>query len=389
MDSPRHRSLVRALAAVAVAAALVGAAPAAAADRVPARFFGVVAEPDLLNDRALGPAGTSAERELAAMAGAGVGSVRMSFFWARIQPYRSWEEIPEAARGDFTDVRGRPYAFGEADRLVAGAARRGMRVLPVLLFAPYWAARHPGEFASPPADPGTFAAFAATLAERYGPGGAFWRANPGLRARPIRDWQVWNEPTMASFWLDQPWVKRYVALLRATRPALRRVDAGARVVLGGLVYDSPAALRKIYSAGGRGTFDVAAVHPFTLHVAGVGRIVAAARAVMRASGDARKSLVVTELSWPSAKGKVPFQYGYEMTEAGQAARLAQALPYLAARRRALRIEAVYWYAWLTRDADRLYPFDYAGLRRLERDRVVAKPALAAYRRTALRLRRGR
>ena len=358
---------------------------AAAADRVPARFFGVVGEPDLLADRALAPAGATLEGEVREMARSGVGSMRASFFWARIQPYRTWDDVPEAGREDFVDVGGRPFHFAETDRLVAAAAARRIEVMPVLLFAPIWAARTQGEFASPPREPADYAAFATVLAERYGPGGTFWDERPALAPLPIRDWQLWNEPTMPGFWLDQPFAKRYVALLKAARPALRGVDPRARVVLAGLVYDSPAALRAIYRAGGRGHFDVAAVHPFTRDVAGVGLLLERARRTMAAHGDRRKPLLVSELSWPSAKGKVKFPYGYEMSERGQAARLASALPYLARRRRELGVERVYWYTWLTRETDRSYPFDYAGLRRLEGDRVVAKPALAAYRRTALRL----
>ncbi|HEX8054407.1 MAG TPA: hypothetical protein VF517_15580, partial [Thermoleophilaceae bacterium] len=153
---PIRRTLVAALAVAALAPAC-----AAAAEPVPARFFGVVAEPDRLHDRELGPAGTNLEGELDAMRGAGVGSMRMSFFWARIQPYRSWEDIPPDGRHDFTDVDGRPYAFAETDRLVAGAAARGIEVLPVLLWSPAWAARYRNEFASPPKDPRAFAEFAA------------------------------------------------------------------------------------------------------------------------------------------------------------------------------------------------------------------------------------
>lgn len=347
----------------------------------------MVAEPDLLADRALAPAGSTLEGEVKAMSRTGVGAMRASFFWARMQPYRTWEEVPESGRGSFTDVAGRPFHFAEIDRLVAAAAARRIEVLPVVLFAPAWAKRRPGDFAAPPRDPADYAAFLTVLAERYGPGGGFWAERPALPRLPIRDWQLWNEPTMPGFWSEQPFARPYVALLRAARPALRRVDPRARVVLGGLVYDSPAALRAIYRAGGRKHFDVAAVHPFTLHVSGVGRLIERARATMRSSGDARKPLVVSELSWPSAKGRVKFGYGYEQTERGQAARVAQALPYLARRRRELRIESVYWYTWLTRETDRSYPFDYAGLRRLEGGRVVAKPALAAYRRAALRLRR--
>jgi hypothetical protein len=345
----------------------------------------VVAELDLLHDRALAPAGTDLEGELREMARAGVGSARVSFFWARIQPYESWDRVPEADRGGFVDVGGRPYHFAETDRLMRAAAGRRIRVMPVLLWAPVWAQRWPGQFASPPDDPGEYAAFAAAMARRYGGGGSFWAENPGLPRLPVRDWQLWNEPTMEGFWLDQPFARDYVALLRRARPALRRADPEARVVLAGLVYNSPAALRAVYRAGGRPHFDVAAVHPFTLRVSGVGLLVERARRTMASSGDARKPLLVTELSWPSARGRIRFPYGYEMTERGQAQRVAAALPYLFRRRRELRVERVYWYSWLTREVDRSYPFDYAGLRRLEDDRVVAKPAFAAFRRTALRL----
>ena len=374
--------MTRAVSTLLALAALVAAAPAAAAERVPASFFGVVAEPDLLNDSALGPAGTSLENEVATMGETGVGAIRASFFWARIQPYRNWEDIAPEFHHRFTDVGGRPYAFDETDRLVAAAAARRIDVLPVLLWSPAWAAKYRNEFASPPKDPRPYAEFAAVLARRYGPGGVFWRERPELAPRPIRDWQLWNEPTMLGFWLDQPFAKGYVQLLKAARPALRRVDRKARVVLAGLVYDSPAALRAIYRAGGRRHFDVVGLHPFTLQVKNVALLVEQARETMRAHGDAKKPALVTELSWPSAKGKIPRRYGYEMDEKGQAARVTAALPYLAKRRRALGIERVYWYSWLTREVDPDYPFDYAGLRRLESDRVVAKPAFDAFRRSA-------
>ncbi len=84
----------------------------------------------------------------------------------------------------------------------------------------------------------------------------------------------------------------------------------------------------------------------------MGKLIERARATMAAHGDRRKPMLLTELSWPSAKGKVKFGYGYEQTERGQAARVSRALPYLVRRRRELGIERVHWYAWLTRETDR-------------------------------------
>jgi len=63
----------------------------------------------------------------------------------------------------------------------------------------------------------------------------------------------------------------------------------------------------------------------------------------------------------------------------------RAFRLLAAHRRRLGIQRVYWYTWLTRETSQSYPFDYAGLRHLQETRVRSKPALRVYRRTALSL----
>jgi len=190
---------------------------------------------------------------------------------------------------------------------------------------------------------------------------------------------------MPGFWLDQPFAPDYVGLLRATRRELRQADPRARIVLAGLVYDSWDALEQVYRAGGRRWFDAVALHPFTRRPDDVLRILERNRIVMTRHGDASKPLLLSELSWPSSLGRIPVRYGYETDERGQGRRLTRALRMLAAHRRRLGIRRVYWYTWLTRETSQSYPFDYAGLRRLQATRVRSKPALRAYRRTALSL----
>jgi hypothetical protein len=180
-------------------------------------------------------------------------------------------------------------------------------------------------------------------------------------------------------------VRDYVQLLRATRRELRRADPRARMILGGLTNRSWVDLARIYRAGGGRYFDAVALHPFTSQVDGVFTIIENVRRVMARKGDARKPVLITELSWPSAKGKVKRSFGFETTERGQAQKLAATIPKLAARRRSLRIESVFWYTWLTNDARDDYPFDYAGVSRLSDGKVVRKPAFHALRRTALAL----
>jgi hypothetical protein len=95
---------------------------------------------------------------------------------------------------------------------------------------------------------------------------------------------------------------------------------------------------------------------------------------------------VSELSWTSARGKAAWTYGNETTEPGQAKKLTQAYRMLAEHRSELKLQRVYWYSWLTLDTDPKYPFDYAGLSRLEKDGTITrKPAFGALQRIALSL----
>ena len=373
---------------VLAAAALAGAVPAAASAarrEVPPRFLGMVGDGPLMEEPVLREAGSTFERELDLMVGSGVESMRFSVYWSAAQPYPSWDEVPAGERARFRDVGGVPTDFSRPDRVVLEAARRDVELLPVILGAPNWAARHIYRLASPPSDAQAYAAFTAALVRRYGLGGDFWRERRELKPVPITMWQIWNEMSLRSFWIDQPFEADYVALLRAVKPAVRAADPRAKVVIGGLVNRSWEQLDRLYRAGARGLFDLLALHPFTAEPKGVLTIIRRARRVMKRNGDARVPLLVTELSWPSSKGRTSVRESWEMTERGQAARVEQALPLMAARRRELLIRRVYWYSWMTRDIDSEYSFDYAGLRRSTRQVIHTKPAFHAFRRTALRL----
>ncbi len=350
------RSLSLLLAALALLAA---AAPAVAAERrVPAGWLGVVAD---------GPLGAADGGEWDRMVASGVESVRTAVRWHELQPFG----------GETTD-------FSALDATVAAAAQRGLAVLPVVQSTPGWAARRPGDTASPPRDPATFGRFLAALVARYGPQGSLWAERPELPRVPIRDWQVWNEPNIKRYWSQQPFAKSYVRLLRAAHTALHAADPGATVVLAGLPNESWKALRSIYKAGGRGHFDAVALHPYTRKPSDVMRLIRYARRVMRKRGDGATPVWITELSWPAAKGKVPRPAGFEVSEAGQSRRLRTALGLLADARERRRIGRVFWYTWLSTEAGPS-AFDWSGLRRLRDGAAVDAPALAAFRRSARRL----
>jgi hypothetical protein len=357
----------RAVWIAAVAAALllgVLAGSAAGASRsVPRGFFGVMADGPLLSP------GISLDGELGTMRDSGVESIRVAFYWSQAQP-----------------AQGGAFDFSASDRVVASAAQRGIGVLPVVIGSPDWAAVRPGDPASPPKRPGEYAAYVSALVGRYGPKGSFWSEHPELRSSPLRDWQIWNEPNIVKYWSSKkPFAKDYVKLLHAAATAIRKADPGAQVVLCGFANFSWRALREVYRAGGRRWFDVAAVHPFTGRVANSLKIVRLNRDVMRRYGDARKPLMLTEVTWSSAEGHKVTILGWETTEAGQAKRLTAAFRLFVRERKALRIARVYWYTWLTNDGGSPNSFDWSGLRKVVDGTPEEKPALAAFRKLALPL----
>jgi hypothetical protein len=328
---------------------------------VPQGWLGVVADGPLT-----APGFPAGEWDLLATSGAE--AVRTAFYWRELQPNGP-------ADADFSAT----------DPVVLAAAQRGLSVLPVLQGTPGWAARNPGDLASPPRDPGDFARFLTALVTRYGPGGSFWSEHPELPVHPVRDWQIWNEPNLTRYWNTDPWAPSYVSLLKAAHAALKAADPGSRTILAGLPNESWLALREIYEQGGHGAFDVVALHPYTGKPANVVKLVRFARREMRPRGDARMPVWVTELSWPAAVGRTKTTAGFETTDRGQAKRLAAGVALLAKERRRLLIGRVYWYTWLSAEGSTPSSFDYSGLRRVRAGRIVTAPALTAFRLVARQL----
>jgi polysaccharide biosynthesis protein PslG len=359
-----RRLPVAAAAAAALALLLLVACSSSDAARrqVPFGFMGVLAGPPIGDEDA--PRLT--DRETAAMAGAGVESLRVAFYWREAQP-----DGPEKT------------SFAATDRIVASAARRQITILPTIVGTPRWARVDPSDEGSSPARASDFAAYLSQLVDRYGPRGSFWGEHPQLPRRLIRGYQIWNELDHKIFWAEQPYYTRYVGLLAAARRAIKARDPGAQVVLGGLVGRSWDQLAVLYRLGARRHFDVMAVHPFTRFQFDVFRILRYNRTVMRRNGDARKPMILTELTWPSSKGRILPPSHFDRTERHQASLLADTFRLLARDRARYGLRAVYWATWLSRDRSRTDAFDYTGLSALGRNGTVKrKPAFFAFRATA-------
>ena len=329
MSRPLRLLIVLAVAAAltALAVALVGgedqAPPPARAVPPRADFIGLI-PPGLAS-----LSGAGLERALDQAERLHAGLVRQTFDWSVIEP------------------QPRRYDFSQYDGLMSAAAARGLRVLPVLFNPPGFHSAGPprpsprGTF--PPRHPADLGAFAAVVARRYGPRGSFWRAHPELKADPIRDWQVWNEPSLPAYWPTGPDAAAYTRVLAATAKAIRGVDPGATVVSAGIPQSRIGVpfgryVEGLYRAGAAASFDVLAIHPYARDAGGVVAAIAQARRIMDRHGD-HSPIWVTEVGWASAGPPSDFTVGPR----GQAERVRATLLALGEQRRRLNLRGIVYF----------------------------------------------
>jgi hypothetical protein len=357
------------------------ALPAAAASaRVPQGFVGMMADGPVFDPS------VNLSQQLDRMVASGVERLRVEFNWSVAQPYRTWADVPADERSLYVNGPGNvPTNYIYTDELMKVVARHELPLLPVVLYAPSWDASSRGNHLQPVHD-APFGRYLTALVRRYGPHGSFWSSHRSLRYWPIRSWQIWNEPNLTYYWDTTPFAPSYVALLRVAHAAIKRVDPRATIVLGALVNYGWRGLTLIYKIhGARGLFDAVASNPYTATPSGVITILGRMRRTMDKHGDHAKPLIATEVGWPSAKGKTRQNFGFNTTERGQARKLSELLPLLAANRRSLGLQSFYYYTWMSTDRPGAVSWAFSGLLQWTGSRVRAKPAYAAFRRAALKL----
>ena len=233
--------------------------------------------------------------QLSAMSQDGLQVLRLGAWWSDLEP--------GPPRGGV-----HTYSWGDTDQWVAAMARHGIRWEPLLSFSATWDSAVPGDYTAYPASAADFAAFGAALAQRYGPGGAFWSAHPELPALPLQAYEVWNEENAALFWHPQDDAPaKYADLYAATRGAIHAVDPGARVVVGGLAAPASGVMPAsdfvdqmvAHRPDLRGNVDAVAYHPYSPTPAGVYAQLASFRQSLDASLGAGVPIEITEVGWSS------------------------------------------------------------------------------------------
>jgi len=299
------------------------------------------------------------DAHLDTMAASGVQVVRLGAWWSDLEPGPPVDGV-------------RTYAWQDVDQQVAALARHGIRWEPLLCFSATWGSQVPGDYTAAPANPADFAAFAAALTARYGPGGSFWGEHPELPALPVGAYEVWNEPNAPLYWHPaENGPEDYADLYAATRSAIHQVDGAARVLVGGLaasrsgVLPAQEWLRRMYAHRGdlRGNVDAVAFHPYARDPEGVYASLAAFRANLDEIAGPGVPIEVTEIGWTTTNVS-------EDRRAEYLRQLALTLP-----RTDCGIERMMPYAWLGPELDASDREQWFGI--VNRD-ATPKPSATAY-----------
>jgi len=239
----------------------------------------------------------------------GVKWVRFDFDWSVMQPTPT------------------TYDLANHDRVVAALAKAQIKILGLIAYTPGWAnGGHTSKF-FPPANPQTFANFAAFLTARYG--------NAGVAA-----WEIWNEPNLVQFWNPGADPAGYAQLLKQTYAAVKKQNARVLVVSGGLGQPSNGGgnmearlfLQLLYGSGAAPYFDAVGNHPYTApqlpldstsnNWAQMFSTSTSFRSIMAQYGDDKKKIWITEYGAPTSGTNI---WGTTVSEDRQASMVTQTL----------------------------------------------------------------
>lgn len=380
--------------------------------------------------------------DLLLMPEAGISSIRLLLHWASVEPTPGaydWSGIDATVRE--TTNRGiQPLLlFYGSPEWVTDRDNRRCAATECSVYAPKSQATRKA-----------FARFAGAAVQRYGPGGDFWEApllagrqlagrqlaraellqvpcveplpvpgcDPGepqqppppptepplpppspppgpgeppcgcTTPSPLRVWQVWNEQNSPKYFAPRVDVKSYAKLLEATSKAIKAVDPGAEVMLGGMWGPAAASkvvlplrpyLERLYAIKGiEKSFDSLALHPYAANKGASLEQLEVARRTAKQAGDRKVDMWITELGWAADGPKTsPYVKGPE----GQAKLLRKTLSAFERKRAKFRLKGVYWYSWRDKKGGDLICewCGHAGLRATDGS---AKPAWKAFSRVA-------
>ncbi|HMC06100.1 MAG TPA: hypothetical protein VKG89_01770 [Solirubrobacterales bacterium] len=311
--------------------------------------------------------GSPDQRDPGLMHRAHIKTVRFPIYWYQVQPQEKG-----------------PYNWGPYDQRIGAFASRGIVTLPTLQGPPGYAA---GDIDTPPVGSGKsrreWKAFVRAAVRRYGRHGKYWRHAYHSQfghhhPRPIKYWEVWNEPNLPRFNHAKHPVKAFAKLVKIShRPIHRR---HGKLVLGGIP-DGPkfhfwAFLNRLYRVHGiKRKFEVVDAHPYSASIHELRGRMNRYRHVMNKHHDRRTPIFIGEFGWGSGRPDGDVNRGLH----GQARMLKRSFRLFVHHRKKWHLKRVIWYEWrdpASSTPGEQCPFcDVSGLLRSD---FSKKPAYRAY-----------
>jgi hypothetical protein len=153
-------------------------------------------------------------------------------------------------------------------------------------------------------------------------------------------------------------------------------------------------LTYVYRAGGRGSFDLVAANLFTGLPKNLVTYLGWYRAAMKAGGDSKLPVTVTEISWSGSAGQIPLvnQDGSPnkmasliVSQSTQAKNLTAAFTAFVGARSKSLITGTFWHTWATPYSDTSDIWDWTGLVKQSGPTITPLPLLTAYKTYAFKV----
>jgi len=321
-------------------ASATGASAASRGQALPEDFWGAVPQANL------------SAAQLKRVHRGGVESIRIPINWSNVQP-----------------TEGGAFDWAGVDDQVEMAARGHVDLLPFMVGVPAWAEKlvYVGgsrESVQVPANlpvkgkaRAGWLAFLRAAVDRYGSNGSFWSTHPDVPKRPIRNWQIWNEPNFKYF-VHRPDPAEYGQLVKISSNAIKSEDHRGKVILAGLFVWPKGGetkhgnhnlfatdfLNRMYRQvpGIASRFDAVALHPYSPRYTYLPRQIREVREVLKRRHDPKVGIWVTEMGWSS---KPPAENNsFAKGPAGQARELKGAFSLLVRNQRRWNVQRVYWFS---------------------------------------------
>ncbi len=182
---------------------------------------------------------------------------------------------------------------------------------------------------------------------------------PALPESPIRTWQIWNEENFKYF-VVRPSPSDYGKLINVSYAAIKSVDPGAKLILGGMfaepneakfkrkppqAYFATDFLDSVYKTtpGIKSKFSGVALHPYTAKYQELTADIEEFRLVLKENHDAGKKLWITEIGW-SSEPPDPAHNAFAKGPKGQVTQLKGAFSLFKAKASKWKLQRIYWFS---------------------------------------------